>query len=326
MLSTKNLKSNYTDVPATFILEYYLELKERLSGQEVKMKSIFNLKDTNPSMTVYVDKDSKTYKWKDFSSGKGGNPINLVMELKGLTFNQAALMIVNDYNNYKLTHSEVDDISFKEQAKYQVTDHVERSWNTNDQKFWTEFYIGTGFLNEYNVRPLTKYILTKNDGGVIHSITIQGEYLYGYFTKTGELYKIYQPKNKDRKFIKVKSHVQGLDQLKGYDILIIQSGMKDIGAMNSLKLRVDTIAPDSENTLMSASLIKRFKKEYKKVFVMFDNDEAGIKAMKKYRETYGLPCILLTIGKDIAEAVKDKGPREIRHKVVPLIELKTFEL
>ena len=44
-------------------------------------------------------------------------------------------------------------------------------------------------------------------------ITIQQPYIYGYFSKN-DVYKIYQPRNKKFKFIKVKPQLQGLDQLE----------------------------------------------------------------------------------------------------------------
>lgn len=326
MLSTKKIKADYKEVPSQFIFEHYLELTEKLVGQEIKMKSLLNPTDTNPSMTVYVDKVTKDYKWKDFSAGKGGNPINLVMELKGLNFNEAANRIVNDYNTYCLNSSVEDNREFKEYAKYKVSRYNIRKWNTNDQNFWTDFYIGTSFLSEYNIQPLSDYSLSKDENGTVNEITIKGEYLYGYFKKNGELYKIYQPKNKDRKYIKVASFIQGSEQLKGYNILIINSGLKDIGAMNSLKLKIDYTAPDSENSPIAKDIIIKWKKKYKYVFVMFDNDEAGIKAMKRYRREYGLPCLLLTVKKDVAESVKSNGPKDIRERVISLIESKIFDL
>jgi len=322
MLSTKNLVNDYTSVPAKFIFEYYCNLQEKLTGQEVTIKSIFNDQDNNPSMSIYIDKKTRDYKFKDFSTGIGGSAINLVMASKGLNFNQAALLIVSDYNTYKLLHPEEETKQIVVQDKFTVSDYKIRKWNTNDQSFWTDFYIGSEFLNEYEVKPLSEYTMSR----VGDSFTMKGQFMYGYFTKDGELYKIYQPKNKERKFIKVKSHIQGSEQLKGYDVLIIQSSIKDIGAMKSLKLKVDSIAADSENVMILPAVIAKYKKEYKWVFVMFDNDEAGIKAMKKYREVYNLPCILLTIGKDLAEAVKERGPREIRPRVISLIELKTFDM
>ena len=54
-------------------------LPERLNGQNVQIKSVFHPSERTPSMWVFVDKGQ--YKFKDFSTGKGGNKIDLVKEL-----------------------------------------------------------------------------------------------------------------------------------------------------------------------------------------------------------------------------------------------------
>ena len=56
--------------------------------------------------------------------------------------------------------------------------------------------------------------MVKEEEEDISKLTIQNPMMYGYFDKKGNIYKIYQPKQKKHKFIKVTSHLQGLDQLK----------------------------------------------------------------------------------------------------------------
>lgn len=333
MLTTKNLVTNYKEIDPRWIFEKYACLKEKLSGQDIKIHSVFNIKDKTPSMCIYVDKkklieeEEVVYKFKDFSTGLAGSAIDLVKELKGFNFHQAVSTIVEEYNDDILKNKgNINFEDYKEHSKYQVSKHILRGWNTKDQYFWTQFYIGSTFLNEYCIKPLESYTMQKEENGVIQELIIKGEYLYGYFTKSGELYKIYQPKTKDKKFIKVKQHIQGYEQLKGHDYLLITSGLKDTGSMDSLKLNLDYISPDSENTMIPKDMMIRFKKEYKRVLVMFDNDEAGIKAMKKYRELYDTPCVLLTLAKDVAESVKQHTPNKVKERIVPLINMKLCEL
>ena len=77
--------------------------------------------------------------------------------------------------------------------------------------------------------PIEYYTMVKEEMNDISKITIQNPMMYGYFDKMGfKIYKIYQPKQKKHKFIKVKSHLQGLDQLtykKKY--LVICASLKD---------------------------------------------------------------------------------------------------
>ena len=65
IISTKNAMQ-YKDVPTTWIFEHYLNLTEQLDGQQIKIKSVFKTEKT-PSMIVYMDAFTMTYKFKDFS-------------------------------------------------------------------------------------------------------------------------------------------------------------------------------------------------------------------------------------------------------------------
>ena len=55
MVSTINFITSILDVPREWIFEHYLNLTCRLSGQTVKLKSVFNLSEKTESMYIYVD-------------------------------------------------------------------------------------------------------------------------------------------------------------------------------------------------------------------------------------------------------------------------------
>ena len=133
------------------------------------------------------------------------------------------------------------------------------------------------------------------------------------------MYKIYQPKISSKKFIKIDKYIQGSEQLEGHNILIITSSLKDILSLKSLKLKVDFIAPDSENTMLSADEINIYKDSYKHILTLLDNDDAGIKAMKKYRELYELSPVLLKLSKDPSDSIKDYGIKKVLYNLIPWI-------
>jgi hypothetical protein len=327
MLSTKHLVNDYKEVPPTWIFEHYCRLPEKLKGQDLMIHSPFNPDDKTPSFHIFWSKTKGKYMFNDFSTGTKGDAVDLVQIKHQLDFKRAARRIVEDYNDYTLHNKGGYDVEeFREHSRYKVTAFKLRGWNSDDQKFWTQFNIGSRMLEHYCVRPLESYVMSKEEQGQQKCINITGSHLYGYFTKTGELYKIYQPKVRDRKFIKVKSYIQGSDQLSGKDYLLITSSLKDLMAIKSLNLRIDLVAPDSENTMIPKELMDKWKKQYKRVLVLFDNDEAGIKAMKKYREEYKTPAILLTLSKDPADATRDHGPRTVQERLVPLIDNKICDL
>ena len=80
MISTATIISDLNQVPREWVFEYYLNLNQRLSGQSLKIKSVFSSKDKVPSMCIYTDHNGR-YRFKDFSSGYGGDGLNLVMYL-----------------------------------------------------------------------------------------------------------------------------------------------------------------------------------------------------------------------------------------------------
>ena len=323
MISTKTIVSDVVDVPREWIFEFYLKLDEKLCGQDVKINSVFNAKDKTPSMCVYVD-GKNNYRYKDFSSGIGGDALDLVMHLFNLpTRGTASFKVVQDYNEYLKNNDYVQNYTTKSQSRYHVTDYQMRHWTNFDEKYWTSFKISSSELEKYNVVPLEHYILTReSDINGSNSLTIKTRYLYGYFREDGVLYKIYQPKSKDNKFLKVRDYIQGSEQVK-YDksYLLIVSSLKDLLAINMLGISgIEAVAPDSENIMIPDPFMQNAMKKYKKVLVLFDNDEAGKQCAERYNRKYNLTCIDFTLAKDVADALRDHGIEKTRAELFPLLK------
>ena len=310
MISTKNLILDGSKVPSTWVFEFYLDLPERLNGQNVQIKSVFHPSERTPSMWVFADKGQ--YKFKDFSTGKGGNKIDLVKELFNMDYSKAVFKIGQDYNKFITDKGEYKQSTIKPEAKFKVENVNPRRWSDWDRKFWLSFNIGEDILNKYNVQPLNFYRMVRESEESIDQRTIGAllakTYIYGYFDKDGNIYKIYQPKNKKFKFIKVKPHLQGIDQLEyNQPYLVICSSLKDAMCLKQFGYNIEVIAPDSENTVIKPYIIENLKKKYKKVVTLFDNDVAGHNAVNKYEQLYDIKGTWLDSSKDIADLVKEKG-------------------
>jgi hypothetical protein len=322
MISTKNLISTITDVPVEWVFEYYLNLNERLTGQDIKILSVFNPKDKVPSMCVYHS--NGFYKFKDFSSGFQGDNIELVRFMFNLQYRwQAANKITNDYQEYILTNQRRFEGETVNIDRYKVVDYEMRHWQEHDQKYWTRFQISSKMLEVYNVIPLSYYVMEKLQvDGQVKSFKNANGYIYGYFKNDGTLYKIYKPMDRERKFTKVQNYIQGSEQLtfdKKY--LVITSSLKDLMVFRKLKITdVEVIAPDSENSMLAETTMSKLIRQYKKIFVMFDNDEPGIKAAQRYQSKYEIPYIVLPLEKDIAEAVEKYGIDKVREILIPLLK------
>lgn len=323
MISTKNLITDLSQIPREWVFEYYLNLKEKLSGQDVKILSIFNARDKVPSMFIYYDVVSKFYKFKDFSSGNQGDSIELVKALFNMpTRGHAAYKILEDYQIY-IKNNTVAVVDILYHDKYKVVDYEMRHWTNFDQTYWMGYKIGSKMLAKYNVIPLSFFTMSKLGlDGVEISYTFKKSYVYGYFRNDGSLYKIYMPKNTDKKFIKVENYIQGIDQLK-YDCkyLLITSSLKDLMAFNKLGIsNIEAIAPDSENTMIGEKAIGELKPHYEKIVVLFDNDEPGIKAAQRYKDKYGFNTILLPMEKDLSDSVKVHGIDKVREVLFSLLK------
>jgi len=112
-----------------------------------------------------------------------------------------------------------------------------------------------------------------------------------------------------------------MDQLKyDKDYLVITSSLKDLMAFKRLGYKnAESVAPDSENTMIAEQYIKSLKKKYKDICVLFDNDEAGKVACEKYQERYGLSYVVLDMSKDLSDSVKDYGIQKVKEKLHGLL-------
>lgn len=323
MISTKGLISDLNQVPTEWIFEFYLNLTEKLTGQDLKIKSVF-VKENTPSFCIYPDKMGR-YRFKDFSSGKSGDAIELVMlyhnlESRGVTVRK----IMDDYSIYISRH-DITPREYVAESRYEVSDYEIRHWNNLDQDFWMSYKISSRLLKEYNVQPMQYFILSKTDNeGEVKELRFENQYTYGYFRKDGTLYKIYQPKNKKSKFIKVSDYIQGSEQVN-FDCkyLILTKSLKDIMSFKTLGIgNAEAIAPDSENTVIAEGIMKKYMYKYAKIIVLFDNDEPGIEASKAYQKRYGFDYLILPFEKDISDTVKARGVQETRNIVFNLIKSK----
>lgn len=317
MISTKKIViDSIRDVPSTWIFEHYLALSEKLYGQEVKLKSVFNPSEKTPSMTIFPDKRTGKYKFKDFSSGNYGDAYDLIKQIFNLDASQAVFMVLKDYAQY-VNSNDVIREEIKAVAKYVVSDYEARSWTTEDAKYWTRFGIGSKTLEKYNVMPLSWYKMKKEES----EICINGYFIYGYFREDGLMYKIYQPKSETRKFLKVKKHLQGVEQLT-YEKpnLVILSSLKDLMSFEQLAFKtIECIAPDSENTMIPDAMMWDLIKKYDTVTTIFDNDEAGKKAIVKYQEKYGIQGFALDLEKDVSDSIAKHGKDFVKNELIPLL-------
>lgn len=320
MIRTKYIITDIAEVPSSWVFETYCNLNEKLTGQDVKVKSVFNPNDSVPSMVIFCRGDR--YFFKDFSTDIGGDSTFFVSKIFSISKGEAINKIITDYKAHLSNKGYSNTPTIKQRSSYALESYDTRGWTQRDADYWLEYGIDSYILEEYNVKPLSSFTFSKNEDGEYSIFTTQKAYVYGYFRSDNTLYKIYQPYNKEKKFMKLATYIQGMDQLKfDQDTLIIASSLKDGMCLKKLKYPIEFIAPDSEGSVIRSEIISYLKSRYKKIICMFDNDTAGINAMKKYKELYDLPSVILPMEKDVSDSVKKHGQKLVKRILTPLLNL-----
>lgn len=320
-IDTRIFSTDTFPVPNTWVFEKFLNLKERLTGQSVSICSIFNKNDKTPSMMIYLHENNR-YKFKDFSTGLSGDAVDLIQKIYQLNTRQDAFRKTMDF--WQKGDYESYTVGELIKTEYEISEHNVRQWNTNDVKYWTAYHIGSKDLELYNVKPISSYTFKMTRGNEVTSNKFSKPFCYGYFCNDGSLYKIYNPKDKRTKFIKVKDYIQGHEQLEFEGKwLVILASLKDLMAFKKLNMpNIECIAPDSENVMISTKQMEYYRKKYKLISVLFDNDGPGKKSAIKYNKVYNIPYTFFNVEKDIADCIKEHGIENTRMFLTPQI-LKT---
>ena len=81
------------------------------------------------------------------------------------------------------------------------------------------------------------------------------------------------------------------------------------------------MAIQGEGYRMSNTAISELKRRYKQVFILFDNDEAGLIDGEKLSASTGFTNIVLPKfegGKDVSDLMKSKGKEKFLKIILPL--------
>lgn len=319
MLKTKNIITRFEEVDEAWAFKFYLNLSETPGNESINLLSPFREERTPSFFLFYEDR----WFFKCYSSNLGGDIYDFVRHFFGYKNKaEAVWRVFLDYqgylqsNNLDYTLTNNAKVVYTGHKRYKVTGYELRKWNTDDVEFWGKYGVGSDLLKEHYVSPLYKVIMAKSEEDII---TIERPLLYGYFSKNGDIYKIYQPGNKVAKYIKINNYIQGTDQLSATnENLLITKALKDILGFKALKIpNWDSIAPDSENSLIPKEHIDQYKKRYKKIVTLFDNDDAGTSARNLYKEAYGFDALpFKTECKDLTDSVVRWGQTNIKNYVI----------
>lgn len=299
------------------IMHYY-------TGADVNSKKLFLSplrNDNHITCGIYKSKSGILY-LHDFATNEHLDCWNIVMRLYNCKYYEALKIIAKDFGLVEGKSPEkspviIESLKETESAKIQVQI---KDYTQEELDWWEQFGITKKLLKKYHVYSLQHIFLN----GELKFTSSKTCPIYGYYfgkdNKGNEKWKCYFPFKDNYRFIGnlTQKVLQGYKQLnKESDLLIINKSMKDTIACRVLGY--DSVSPNSETTFPSEKQIEEFKKRFKHILIIFDNDKPGLHNLwlirKKYPELnyFWIPKELGA--KDLTDLIKLKGLEEVKDLV-----------
>lgn len=305
-------------IPTNLTLDYILskvteyDIYAHYLGQ-FKVGAIYNSpfrKDKNPSFGIYYSKRTKQLLFKDHGTGDCGNVVKFVSLYTGLTnYNDILSDIVKKLNITPTTT--LDSSKQYIPSNETIIGVVRQPFTKTDINYWSQFNISEKTLKKFNVNSIKYYLCN----GIVKGIYKETNPMYAY--KVYNNFKIYRPLAD--KYTKWRNNlsetdIQGFQQLpaKG-DILVITKSLKDV--MCLYEMGIPAISPSSESTWIPNDILEQLKKRFKRIFICFDRDPAGVRNLRKISLKTGLEGFLLNKklkSKDISDSIKLNGFEETK--------------
>ena len=299
-------------------------IMQHYTGQDVNSKKLFTsvLRTDNHITVGYYKSRSGILYMHDFATNEHLDCWNVVMKLFNCSYYQALDIIAKDFgliegNHQISTFKVIPEIKETESAKIQVQI---KDYTQEELDWWLQFGINKKLLKKYHVYSLQHVFLN----GELKFTSSPKCPIYGYYfgkdKNSEDKFKIYFPFKQDYRFIGnlTQKILQGYKQLRdSSDLLIINKSMKDTMACRALGF--DSISPNSETTFPNEKQIEEFKKRFKHILVVFDNDKPGLHNLwlirKKYPELnyFWIPKKLGA--KDLTDLIKLVGIEKVKELI-----------
>lgn len=298
------------------ILNHYLQpfygKGDLISGKNFS-NPLISVKQETPSFNIFQDTANGEWRYKDFATGDGGSCFDLVMRLFNFTFSEALEKIYDDLCRNHDVSKQPFQLS-KEREKIAVNyEMIKKSFDAMELSFWAYYGIDEATLSRFNVSSLEEYSSVTKAGKNYKISSGDMSFIFAY--ENNDWVKIYKPLDDKRyKFqhlgIKEPDFVFGWEQLPEMgDALIITGGEKDVMSLSARGY--NAISLNSETASLDKEKAKQLKSRFKKIIVLYDNDETGLRQSKALAETYGFYQLVLPEfhngGKDISDYFAQVG-------------------
>lgn len=286
--------------------------------------------DNKPSFGLYTLDDKKVH-YYDFSTKDKGGLFDLLMKYWGESYKATLMRVWEDLPNFSNTNVKLNNTTKKKTYQSLKSRNIDlqckvREWRDYDLDYWASYGISLEWLKYADIYPISHKIVIRDNQRYVFEAD---KYAYAYVErKEGKVtLKIYQPFNKggykwsnrhDRSVISLWTKVPEFG-----DRICICSSMKDALCLWA-NTGIPSLAIQGEGYGMSDTAINELKRRYKHIYILLDNDEAGLLDAEKLAQTTGFTNIVLPQfngGKDVSDLFKSlQDPNKFKNMVLDLFK------
>ena len=268
--------------------------------------------DRHPSFGLYSPNGTEI-NYIDFSTRDSGTIFTLLKNMWNLDYPEVFKRICQDFSkfNSKATVIKSSKCNVTSQGSSSNIDMKckVREWKDYDLEYWASYGITLPWLKYANVYPISHKIIVKDGKEFVFGAD---KYAYAYveFKEGKTTLKIYQPFNK-RGFKWANKHDRSVISLwtkvpKTGDKIVVCSSLKDALCLWA-NTSIPAIAIQGEGYGISNTAINELKRRYKEVYILLDNDEAGLRDGEKLSASTGFINLVLPNingAKDVSDLYK----------------------
>lgn len=257
-------------------------------------------RDEKPSMGIYSPNGTDV-NFIDFGTGERGSIFTLLRKMWNTSFADTLKRICADFTRFSTSASVRASIpSCRIVGNPDHSRSVDmqckvREWRDYDIEYWESYGVPLKWLKYADVYPISHKIITKNGNSYVFGAD---KYAYAYveFKKGKTTLKIYQPYNKSG-FKWANKHDKSVISLwtkvpEYGDRICICSSLKDALCLWA-NTGIPALAIQGEGYSMSNTAVSELKRRYKEIYILLDNDEAGVQDALKLSESTGFTNIVL---------------------------------
>lgn len=270
--------------------------------------------DNNPTSGLYYSSNGQL-NYKDFGTGEHYDIFNYIMKKYNCNYYECLNIISSDFklSDIKTTINPsiilANDIpKVKKPVLKTNLSILKQSFNLVDYNYWKQYEISLNQLIEWNISSLKAYTLTKGDQSWTFNCT-KNNPIYYYDFK--DKHKIYRPLSDINRFLYFGEGllIEGYDKLpENSDLLIITKSYKDVICLYNSDY--SAISFNSESKFIPEDIITKLKQRFKKIFILYDNDEVGRNNAKNLENRFNFSILEIPIQsncKDYSDYIKKFG-------------------